>query len=51
MSCFMARSAPPLPRWQSLALPFTFEVWMAVLLGVLVLSPVLLWLARGSEVR
>nr|XP_027214757.1 glutamate receptor ionotropic, kainate 1-like [Penaeus vannamei] len=50
MSCFMARSAPPLPRWQSLALPFTFEVWMAVLLGVLVLSPVLLWLARGSEV-
>ncbi|XP_047481622.1 ionotropic receptor 93a-like [Penaeus chinensis] len=50
MSCFMARSAPPLPRWQSLALPFTFEVWMAVLLGVLVLSPVLFWLARGSEV-
>ncbi|XP_042879245.1 ionotropic receptor 21a-like [Penaeus japonicus] len=49
-SCFMARSAPPLPRWQSLALPFTFEVWIAVLLGVLFISPVLYLLAKGSEV-
>ncbi|KAK8390212.1 hypothetical protein O3P69_013056 [Scylla paramamosain] len=48
LSCFMARTEPPLPRWQALAFPFQGTTWMAIAVGLVVAGPVLALLARGS---
>ncbi|XP_063855229.1 glutamate receptor-like [Scylla paramamosain] len=44
----MARTEPPLPRWQALAFPFQGTTWMAIAVGLVVAGPVLALLARGS---
>ncbi|XP_068200636.1 ionotropic receptor 93a-like [Palaemon carinicauda] len=46
-SCFMTRTEPPLPRWQSLAAPLKLSTWLAFLVGLLVVSPVLFLLANA----
>ncbi|XP_042213450.1 ionotropic receptor 21a-like [Homarus americanus] len=50
LSCFMARTEPPLPRWQALAYPFQGITWLAILIGLIISGPVLYLLARGSAV-
>ncbi|KAK4328542.1 hypothetical protein Pmani_001019 [Petrolisthes manimaculis] len=34
VSCFLVRSDPPAPRWQSLVLPFQLSTWLSFLLGL-----------------
>ncbi|KAK3881200.1 hypothetical protein Pcinc_014330, partial [Petrolisthes cinctipes] len=34
VSCFLVRSDPPSPRWQSLVLPFQLSTWLSLLLGL-----------------
>ncbi|KAK8400201.1 hypothetical protein O3P69_003120 [Scylla paramamosain] len=48
-SCFLARTEPPLPRWQALSFPFQWGTWIAILVGLLVSGPLLyvLTLAGG----
>ncbi|XP_064101780.1 ionotropic receptor 21a-like [Macrobrachium nipponense] len=48
LSCFMARTEPPLPRWQALAFPFQGTTWLAIIIGFVVSGPVLFLLALGS---
>ncbi|XP_050697659.1 ionotropic receptor 21a-like [Eriocheir sinensis] len=48
LSCFMARTEPPLPRWQALAFPFSSTTWVAIAVGLVVAGPVLALLARGA---
>ncbi|XP_045612798.2 ionotropic receptor 21a [Procambarus clarkii] len=48
LSCFLARTEPPIPRWQALAFPFQGQTWTAILFGLLVSGPVLYILARCS---
>ncbi|XP_037803968.1 ionotropic receptor 93a-like [Penaeus monodon] len=50
-SCFLIRSAAELPRWQSLALPFTPYVWLGVAVAFVCTSPFLFWLAKSGEAR
>ncbi|KAK4295416.1 hypothetical protein Pmani_032018 [Petrolisthes manimaculis] len=45
---FLIRTEPPFPRWQSPALPFSRDTWLAVLLGLIILAPVTCLLARAS---
>ncbi|XP_068204038.1 ionotropic receptor 21a-like [Palaemon carinicauda] len=49
VSCFLARTSPPAPKWKSLSLPFQMNVWLALLIGILSCGPVLYVLARASE--
>ncbi|XP_042232939.1 glutamate receptor ionotropic, delta-2-like [Homarus americanus] len=51
VNCFMARTPPPLPRWQSLAFPFTLHTWLAILASLTLVAPALYLLAssRGGE--
>ncbi|XP_068201687.1 glutamate receptor ionotropic, kainate 2-like [Palaemon carinicauda] len=49
LSCFMARTEPPLPRWQALAFPFQGTTWLAILVGLIVSGPVLFFLGWGSS--
>ncbi|XP_066982691.1 ionotropic receptor 93a-like [Macrobrachium rosenbergii] len=46
-SCFMARTEPPIPKWQSLLAPFKLDTWMGTLIGLLVISPIIYFLANG----
>ncbi|KAK7084146.1 hypothetical protein SK128_027037 [Halocaridina rubra] len=48
VSCFMARTDPPLPRWQSLALPFQLETWLAIMLGLFIFCPLLFCIGKAS---
>lgn len=48
MTCFLARTDPPLPRWQALAFPFHQWTWLAILVGLVVSGPVLCLLASAS---
>ncbi|XP_076040830.1 ionotropic receptor 21a-like [Oratosquilla oratoria] len=47
-SCFLSRMPAPLPRWQSLALPFRLETWLSILVGLVLSGLVLFVLARLS---
>ncbi|XP_071518321.1 glutamate receptor U1-like [Panulirus ornatus] len=49
MMCFMTRTEPPLPQWQSLAFPFHQWTWLAVLVGLIVSGPLLFLMARASD--
>ncbi|ROT78015.1 putative glutamate receptor 4 precursor [Penaeus vannamei] len=49
LSCFMARTEPPLPRWQALAFPFQGFTWLAIFGGLVLTGPVLYLLARASN--
>ncbi|KAK3852787.1 hypothetical protein Pcinc_040637 [Petrolisthes cinctipes] len=44
---FLIRTEPPLPRWQSLWLPFNRDTWLAMLLGLLILAPVTYIIVRA----
>ncbi|XP_064096227.1 uncharacterized protein LOC135208037 isoform X2 [Macrobrachium nipponense] len=48
-SCYMARVDLPLPRWQSLGLPFRMATWIAIFVGLLLSGPLLYVLAVFSE--
>ncbi|XP_045132353.1 glutamate receptor ionotropic, delta-2-like [Portunus trituberculatus] len=37
-SCFLIRTEPPLPRWQSPGLPYTLSTWLAILGSLLVIG-------------
>ncbi|KAG7173319.1 Glutamate receptor ionotropic, delta-2-like 28 [Homarus americanus] len=50
-SCFMSWVEPPLPRWQSLALPYQLETWLALLGELLLCSPFLYILAKTTSMR
>ncbi|XP_063874182.1 ionotropic receptor 21a-like [Scylla paramamosain] len=45
-TCFLIRRGAGLPRWQSLALPFAQDTWLAVLLVALLVGPVLYVLSQ-----
>ncbi|KAK3876180.1 hypothetical protein Pcinc_019001 [Petrolisthes cinctipes] len=47
MACFMARTNPPLPRWQALAFPFHPWTWLAIFVGLILSGPVLFLLATA----
>lgn len=49
LSCFMARTEPPLPRWQALAFPFQLWTWLALLLALALNAVFLYAVARGSS--
>ncbi|KAK7084147.1 hypothetical protein SK128_027038 [Halocaridina rubra] len=49
VSCFLARSDPPAPRWKSLSLPFQGETWLAILGGLISSGCVLYLLAIASQ--
>ncbi|XP_037779897.1 G-protein coupled receptor moody-like isoform X2 [Penaeus monodon] len=40
VSCFMARTDPPAPRWKSLSLPFQLPTWLAMLVGLLSIAAI-----------
>ncbi|KAK4297655.1 hypothetical protein Pmani_029943 [Petrolisthes manimaculis] len=46
---FLIRTEPPLPRWQSLWLPFNRDTWLAMLLGLLILAPVTYLIVRAAN--
>ncbi|XP_068202878.1 glutamate receptor ionotropic, delta-2-like [Palaemon carinicauda] len=48
-ACLLARVEPPLPRWQSISLPFTLETWMAILIGLILAGPVMYVIAKISS--
>ncbi|KAK8389786.1 hypothetical protein O3P69_009053 [Scylla paramamosain] len=50
-TCFMIRKPSPLAKWQSVALPYTLEVWLAVLVVILLAGPVLHALVHSSVSR
>ncbi|XP_063613828.1 ionotropic receptor 21a-like [Penaeus indicus] len=49
LSCFMARTEPPLPRWQALAFPFQLWTWLALLLALALNAVFLYVIARGGS--
>ncbi|XP_066985542.1 probable glutamate receptor [Macrobrachium rosenbergii] len=49
-SCFMARTDPPQPHWQSLALPFLEETWLATFFGLLLFCVLLYFTGRLSAI-
>ncbi|KAG0724173.1 Glutamate receptor [Chionoecetes opilio] len=49
-SCFVIRTEPPLPRWQSPGLPFTLPTWMAIL-GSLFVIAVILNLVASAPIK
>ncbi|XP_071515152.1 glutamate receptor ionotropic, delta-2-like [Panulirus ornatus] len=57
MTCFLARTEPPLPRWQALAFPFHIRMWLAILGGLIASGPMLFFVAwcsgrcGGDEIR
>ncbi|KAK4308272.1 hypothetical protein Pmani_020025 [Petrolisthes manimaculis] len=48
MTCFMARTDPLLPRWQSLAFPFHPWTWLAIFVGLILSGPILFVLATAG---
>ncbi|XP_063874183.1 ionotropic receptor 93a-like [Scylla paramamosain] len=50
-TCFMVKKPSPLPRWQSVSLPYTLEVWLAVMGVILLAGPLLHTLAYSSVSR
>ncbi|XP_068200748.1 glutamate receptor ionotropic, delta-2-like [Palaemon carinicauda] len=48
-SCFMARTEPPLPRWESLAAPFKQSTWLAASISFLAFCPIIALLAKASD--
>ncbi|XP_064103322.1 uncharacterized protein LOC135213271 [Macrobrachium nipponense] len=46
-SCFMTRIEPPVPKWQSLLAPFALSTWIVTLISLLVISPIVYFLANG----
>ncbi|XP_064098737.1 ionotropic receptor 93a-like [Macrobrachium nipponense] len=50
VSCFMARTDPPQPHWQSLALPFLEETWLATFFGLLLFCVLLYFTGRLSAI-
>ncbi|XP_066982801.1 ionotropic receptor 21a-like [Macrobrachium rosenbergii] len=49
VSCFLARTSPPAPKWKSLSLPFQMNVWIVILVGIIICGPVLYFLALASD--
>ncbi|XP_042873336.1 ionotropic receptor 21a-like [Penaeus japonicus] len=49
LSCFMARTEPPLPRWQALAFPFHLWTWLALLMALALNAAFLYVIARGGS--
>ncbi|KAG0724523.1 hypothetical protein GWK47_040426 [Chionoecetes opilio] len=47
-SCFLIRTEPPLPRWQSPGLPFTLPTWVAIVSGLLVIAVILNLVASAA---
>ncbi|XP_063874181.1 ionotropic receptor 93a-like [Scylla paramamosain] len=50
-SCFLLRKEAPSPRWQSLALPFTGDTWLGILVVVSLMGPIFYCLASFSTTR
>ncbi|XP_064101109.1 ionotropic receptor 21a-like [Macrobrachium nipponense] len=47
--CLLARVEPPLPKWMALFLPFKWESWIAVFVGMVVSGPLLYLFAVLSK--
>ncbi|XP_068223246.1 ionotropic receptor 21a-like [Palaemon carinicauda] len=50
-SCFLTRMEPPLPKWQSLGLPFKLETWVAIFAGFFITGPMLHLLSISGSRR
>ncbi|KAG7164960.1 Glutamate receptor ionotropic, delta-2-like 14 [Homarus americanus] len=50
-TCFLIQSEAQIPRWQSLALPYTATTWLVILLGLVLTGPLLYCLTKLASFR
>ncbi|XP_068202884.1 ionotropic receptor 21a-like [Palaemon carinicauda] len=48
LSCVLIQNEQPLPSWQGLAFPYQPWMWFSILVTLLVIGPVMYYLARAS---
>ena len=50
-TCILIKKGTKMPRWQSLALPFKKDTWIAVLVMALLAAPIFFALSRARITR